>query len=123
MPHQRMFWDTASILDIAAASERARAFSRPMTRKGDLAGLFAKIGLLEVEESSATIWMDFAEFTDFWQPIAGGEGTLGKYAKSLPPPRLAVLEQHLRAAYESGDPDGPRHFACTAFLCRGIVPG
>jgi len=123
MPHQRLFWDTAAMLDPAAVKARAHTFSRPMTRKGDLAALFAAAGLEDIRESSASIWMDFADFADFWGPIAGGEGTLGKYVTSLPAERAAVLEGHLRTAFESGLPDGERNFGCTAYVCRGVVPG
>ena len=121
MPHQRMFWDTAAMLDPAAAKARAHTFSRPMTCKGDLPALFAAVGLQDISESSAAIWMDFADFADFWDPIAGGEGTLGKYVTSLSAERAAALEGHLRAAFESGRPDGERNFGCTAYVCRGIV--
>jgi SAM-dependent methyltransferase len=38
MPHQRMFWDTAAMLDPAAAELRGKTFSRPMTRQDDLYG-------------------------------------------------------------------------------------
>ncbi len=121
MPHQRMFWDTAAMLDPAAVKVRAHTFSRPMTRKGDLAALFTAAGLEQVSESSASVWMDFADFADFWDPIAGGEGTLGKYVLGLSAERRAALESHLREAYESGLPDGPRSFGCTSNICRGMV--
>lgn len=121
MPHQRMFWDTAAMLDPAAAQERARTFTRPMTCRGDLQRLFENQGLQQVRESSLTIWMDFENFHDFWGPIAGGEGTLGKYVTALHADALENLERHMRAAYTSGGPDGPRHFACTAGVCRGTV--
>lgn len=120
MPHQRMFWDTAAMLDPEAARIRAHTFSRPMTRKGELGALFAAAGLRQIRESAALVWMDFADFADFWEPIAGGEGTLGKYAASLPAARAAELQARLREAYESGLPDGERNFACAAFLCRGV---
>jgi len=122
MPHQRMFWDTAAMLDPAAARERANAFNRPMTRRGDLQRLFDGQGLQRVDESSLTIWMDFDDFQDFWAPIAGGEGTLGKYVAALRGDTLRDLERHLCDAYVSGASDGPRQFACTAAVCRGIVP-
>lgn len=122
MPHQRMFWDTAAMIDPEAAALRGKAFSRPATRRDDLRLLFERTGLLDVVESSITIWMDFAGFDDFWGPIADGEGTLGKYVTGLPAETSGRLAHHLRQAYESGKPDGPRHFACTALVCRGIVP-
>ncbi len=121
MPHQRMFWDTAAMLDPAADRLRGETFSRPMTKPDDLYGLFERVGLRDVAESTVTIPMDFANFDDFWSPIVGGEGTLGKYVLGLDAEATARLAGHLRAAYESGRPDGPRHFACTAFVCRGTV--
>jgi len=121
MPHQRMFWDTAAMLDPVAAELRGKAFSRPMTRQDELYGLFERVGLRDVAESSVTIPMDFSEFEDFWSPIAGGEGTLGKYVLGLDPEATGRLQRALRGAYESGQPDGRRHFSCTAFVCRGMV--
>ena len=117
MPHQRMFWDTAAVSDPEAARQRARTFSRPMTRRGDLARLFATIGLRDVAEDSITIWMDFDGFEDFWDPIAGGEGTLGRYVAALPPDQAATLRRRLEDAFGPG----PREFACTAAICRGIT--
>lgn len=122
MPHQRLFWDTAAMLDPKAGALRAATFNRITTTKGDLPRLFAEAGFSDITESSATIWMDFENFEDFWGPIAAGEGTLGKYTTSLSPGMATGLRQHCRDAYESGRTDGPRHFACTAFVCRGIVP-
>ena len=122
MPHQRMFWDTAAMLDPAAAALRGQTFNRPMTRRGDLRSLFEQTGLEDVSESSETIWMDFDGFDDFWGPIASGEGTLGKYVTALPAEAASRLQRHLQAAYEAGRPDGPRPFACTAHTCRGRVP-
>jgi SAM-dependent methyltransferase len=121
MPHQRMFWDTAAMLDPAADDIRGKTFNRPMTRRDELYGLFESVGLREVAESSVTIWMEFADFSDFWDPIAGGEGTLGKYVLGLDADAVGRLERALRAAYLGGKPDGARQFACTAQVCRGMV--
>ena len=119
MVAQRMFLDTAALLDPAAAALRDHTFTRPMTRPGQLPELFHAGGLGDVAEGSATIWMDFADFSDWWGPIAQGEGTLGKYVASLPERARHPLEAALRAAYQCGAEDGPRSFAATALLCRG----
>jgi len=121
MPHQRMFWDTAAMLDPEAAHERGRNFTRPLTRRGDLEQAFRTAGLVQVIESALTIWMEFQNFADFWSPIVGGEGTLGKYVSALPCSAAKLLERYLRTAYESGGADGSRQFACTAAVCRGLV--
>lgn len=119
---QRMFWDTAATVDPDGADGRARTFTRPMTGRGELARLWTRQGLQRVEESFLTIWMDFDDFADWWAPIEAGEGTLGKFVAGLPEARRRTLERHLRAAYESGEPDGPRSFAASAWVCRGVVP-
>lgn len=84
MPHQRMFWDTAALLDPAAAKERGRTFNRPMTRRGDLEALFRSHGLQQVEESSLTIWMDFDDFADYW---GRSRGARARWASMCPPCR------------------------------------
>ena len=122
MPHQRMFWDTAAMLDPEAARLRARTFSRPMTRRGDLGAGFTQAGLLAVEEAEATIWMEFEDFQDFWAPINGGEGTLGKYVSTLTIAEKDRLAAHLQVAFEAGRTDQSSAFACTAAVCRGTVP-
>lgn len=121
MPHQRMFWDTAAMLDPAADALRGQTFNRPMTRRDELYGLFESVGLRDVAENSVTIWMEFANFADFWNPIVGGEGTLGKYVLGLDAEAVARLEHHLHGAYLGGQADGAREFACTAQVCRGTV--
>lgn len=121
MPHQRLFWDTAAMLDPAANHLRAETMSRRGTARGDLRAMFETAGLPAAEEDAITIWMEFADFNDYWSPILGGEGTLGKYTAALPPEAAETLARHLRAGYEAGAPDGPRAFACTALVCRSQV--
>jgi ubiquinone/menaquinone biosynthesis C-methylase UbiE len=121
MPHQRMFWDIAVQLDPTAAKQRNDAWFRPMTHRGDLGRAMAQAGLSDVVESSLTIWMDFADFADYWQPLEGGEGTLGKYVGTLAPDARDRLKAALRDSYLSGQPDGERNFACTAQVARGVA--
>ena len=122
MPVQRMFWDTAAVLDPSSASIRGENYFKPLTRRGEMQALWTKTGLDKVKETAITIHMDFQDFEDYWRPIADGEGPLGKYATGLDDERRAAFERALRAAYEAGEPDGPRSFAATAWVCRGIVP-
>jgi SAM-dependent methyltransferase len=119
MVSQRMFMDTAAMLDPAAAALRAHTFTRPLTRPNELAALWRDVGLTDVRESTVTIWMEFPNFADYWSPIAAGEGTLGRYVSGLSDAMRATLEGHLRDAYVSGEADGARSFAATASVCRG----
>lgn len=122
MPHQRMFWDIACLLDPNAAAVRNHTYFRPMTRKGDLALAMQAVGLQDVVESSITIWMDFSCFQDMWAPIEAGEGTLGKYVTALDDAARQRLRTALHASYCSGQPDGERNFACTAHVAKAIAP-
>jgi SAM-dependent methyltransferase len=120
MVTQRMFLDTAAMLDPEAEALRAHTFTRPLTRRGELGALWREIGLSDMRENTVTIWMHYASFADYWGAIAAGEGTLGRYVTALPDARRDTLTRHLRAAYEAGEPDGPRSFAATASVCRGV---
>jgi SAM-dependent methyltransferase len=122
MPVQRMFWDTATVLDPSAAGPRRESYFKPMTRPGEMRALWTQIGLADVAEIPLLIRMDFSSFEDFWKPYAEGEGPLGKYATGLDDGRRTAFERALRAAYEAGEPNGPRSFAAVALACRGIVP-
>jgi ubiquinone/menaquinone biosynthesis C-methylase UbiE len=119
---QRMFWDTAAMLDPAAEAARAANYARPATRPNELRELWTRAGLTEVRDAMLTIRMDYASFDDLWWPLAAGEGSMGQYAATLDAERRAALERALRAAYEAGRPDGPRSFAAVAWACRGTAP-
>ncbi len=118
----RMFWDTAAMQDAEAASARARHFSAPLTRPGELAHAWTGLGLRDVVQDQITIRIDFDCFDDYWRPFLGRTGPAGTYVAGLTETRREALMSRLRAAYESGDPDGPRSFAATAWVCRGTVP-
>ena len=121
-PSQRMLWDTAAALDKAAAEARDRTIGRPIYAPGALPQMWADAGLVDIDQRSLMIRMDFADFADYWQPFASGEGALGAYVASLGEGARDRLEHHLREAYLTGRPDGERSFVAVALSCRGIVP-
>ncbi len=118
----RMFWDTAAALDAAAAEMRDGTMGRPIYAPGALARVWAEAGLVDIDQRSLMIRMDFAEFADYWGPYASGEGALGAYVATLDNARRDRLERHLREAYLTGRPDGERSFIAVALSCRGVVP-
>jgi len=121
-PGQRMLWDTAAALDAAAAEARDRTMGRPIYMPGALARMWAEAGLTEIDQRSLMIRIDFADFADYWQPFASGEGALGAYVAALDNARRDRLQHHLRSAYLTGRPDGDRSFVAVALSCRGVVP-
>ena len=119
-PHLRMMWDTAAMLD--PSSTRARSLFRYLTAPDEMAILWRRLGLHNVEQISLTIRMEFASFEDYWQPYTTGEGGAGAFMASLTDAMRHTLCEHVRLAYLSNRPDGPRSFAATAWACRGTVP-
>jgi SAM-dependent methyltransferase len=120
--YQRLFWDTASVIDPAAAQVRDRLFAHPLALPEGLGDLWRQAGLAEVERGSLTIRMDYADFADYWEPLNLGQGPVGSYVAGLPLGRRQQIEAAVEAAFLSGAPDGPRSLTATAWAVRGVVP-
>lgn len=122
MPGMRMMWDTMAALDESASRLRGQYCFQPMMRPDEMKEAFIAHGLIDVDQTSLLIRMEYESFDDYWEPIAAGEGPLGKYVASLDRAGRARADEAVRAAYEAGQPDGPRSFAAVAWACRGVVP-
>jgi SAM-dependent methyltransferase len=120
--YQRIFWDTAAALDPEADRARARHFSAPLMRPGELPDALEAAGLRDVHATSLTIRINYGDFADYWGPIANAQGPVGDYVKRLPPDRLEALAAAVQRAYLAGAADGPRSMAATAWAAYGIVP-
>lgn len=116
----RILADTAAVLDPSGETFRAKVFSGPFTRPGELAAAWSKVGLRNVEQTALTIRAEFQSFDDYWEPWLGGQGTVGAYVMGLSEPKRQVLERYVRLAYLAGGEDGPRSFAATAWAVRGL---
>lgn len=123
MSGMRMMWDTVAAQDEEARRLRSQYCFAPMMRPDEMRQSFAAQGLVNVEQASLMMRMEYGSFADYWEPIAAGEGPLGKYVAGLDPARRAEADEAVGAAYRAGQPDGPRSFAAVAWACRGTVPG
>jgi ubiquinone/menaquinone biosynthesis C-methylase UbiE len=117
--YQRIFWDTAAALDPVASRARAKQYSAPLLAKGALEEALFAAGFRDVHGSSITIRMDYADFCDYWEPIAAATGPVGDYVRSATPALLAEIQAKARDAYLSGLPDGSRSMAATAWVAAG----
>jgi hypothetical protein len=120
--YQRLFWDTAAMLDPEAGRRRDRLFAGALALPEGLPSLFTAAGLAAIEPGSLTIRMEYASFEDYWEPLFGGQGPVGAYAAGLSGPLYARIRDAVAAAYLSGAPDGPRSLAASAWAVRGVVP-
>jgi ubiquinone/menaquinone biosynthesis C-methylase UbiE len=118
----RMFLDTAAALDPKANERRARSYTRPMTRPGELAAAWAEAGMEDISETSLCIRMEFASFADYWAPYMGRDGPGAEYMATLNETERARLQDAVRAAYLDGERDGPRSYAALAWAVKGRVP-
>jgi len=116
--HTRMMWDIAAVLDPSVERPLFRSLSAP----DELANLWRELGLLDVEQTSLLIRVEFSSFQDYWLPFTTGEGPQGQFVGGLAEPARTTLNEHLRRAYIANQPDGPRSFACVSWACRGTVP-
>jgi len=118
----RMIFDAAAILDDSGGAARAAAYTRPMSRPGDLSRVWNDAGLTSVVQDMLTIRMDFASFADFWTPVEGKEGPVAEYVNTLGADARGRLRHAVRLAYLDGERDGPRSYAATAWVVKGKVP-
>jgi SAM-dependent methyltransferase len=118
----RMIFDAAAMLDQNGREARAAAYTRPLSRPGDLARVWHDAGLTNVVQDMLTIRMGFASFADFWTPNEGSEGPVAEYVGSLGADARARLRGMVRLAYLDGEGDGPRSYAATAWVVKGIAP-
>jgi ubiquinone/menaquinone biosynthesis C-methylase UbiE len=118
----RMIFDVAAVLDQGGREARAAAYTRPMSRPGELARAWQDAGLRNVVQDTLTIRMDFASFADFWAPSEGEEGPVAEYIGNLGVDARARLRDMVRLAYLDGEGDGPRSYAATAWVVKGTVP-
>ena len=106
----RIFFDTAAALDPKASERRARNYTRPMTRPGELYAAWQAAGLADIRQKLLTIRMDFASFEDYWAPYVGNDGPGAEYVGTVEPALREQLREALRNAYVDGEPDGPRSY-------------
>ncbi len=118
----RIFFDTAATLDEKGSDRRARNYTRPMTRPGELASAWRTAGFIDIRETMLAIRMEFESFNDYWAPFVGKDGPVAEYVATLGLAQQDRLRDLVRAAYLDGEADGPRSYAAIAWTVAGSVP-
>ena len=109
----RVFWRAARELDPGVDDEAGRAG----TREGDLASLFAKAGLRDIESGRLVATMTHPTFDEWWTPFTLGVGPAGAYVAGLDDERRAELRERCRAL----QPKAPFDVSAVAWTARGRV--
>ena len=118
----RLFCDTAAALDASGEAFRRVTFGRPMTQPGELTRAWHRAQLIDVEEATLTIRMEFEDFADYWGPYIGGDGPYAAYVSTLDTTARTALGKAVRGAFIGGGSDGPRSFTASAWATHGRVP-
>jgi ubiquinone/menaquinone biosynthesis C-methylase UbiE len=100
-----LFWEAAQRIEPDVEGEATRMGAR----EGDLAQLFAEVGLHEVEESALSVSIEHPSFDEWWEPFTLGVGPAGSFAVGLDAARQAQLREHCRELLPSAG------FAVTAY--------
>jgi len=114
--------DTGAVLDKSIQTLRAQIKSRPIVRAGGQANLWHQVGLVEVLEVPIVLNFDYPNFEDYWSSFSTGPTRIAQRLTALPSSMRTEIEQHVRAGYLAGLPDGARSFAVVVRAVRGRVP-
>ncbi|MEO6471761.1 MAG: hypothetical protein ABIR57_07700 [Aeromicrobium sp.] len=110
----RTFWDAALELDSTAPDE-GRVMA--LCSEDELAALWTRNHLAEVETGSIDVSVGYTDFDDYWIPFTLGVGPGGAYCTSLDPERQGELRE--RCFRRLGSPNGPFTLPARAFAVRG----
>jgi SAM-dependent methyltransferase len=107
------FWRAVRDLDPQAIDESAR----PGTREGQLAELFARAGLRDLESGSITVTVGFDSFDEWWAPYEMGVGPAGAYVAGLDERGRESLKHACRGYL----PEPPFEIDATAWTVKARV--
>jgi SAM-dependent methyltransferase len=112
----RAFWDAALELDHDAPDEGA---TMSFCREGELAELWERCSLQDVQSGALVAHADYDGFEDYWEPFPHGLAPSGVYCAALDPERQEALRdacfKHL------GSPRGAFSLSARAWYAVGRV--
>ncbi|RWZ49523.1 class I SAM-dependent methyltransferase [Labedella phragmitis] len=115
----RIFWDTAILLDpIARRLHEGRRFAS--WSASELARRFRGSGFADVELVDIEIETTFADFSDYWEPMLGGQGPAPTYIASLEPGAVDTLRSAVYRQLPFED-DGSIRLRSRAFAVQSLV--
>lgn len=114
--------DTGAMLDEGIRTLRAQMKARPIVWANGQANLWRQVGLVDVVEVPIVLSFDYDGFEDYWSSFSTGPTRIAQRLTVLPSSLGSQIEQHVRAGFLAGLPDGARSFAAVVRAVRGTVP-
>jgi SAM-dependent methyltransferase len=115
----RAFWDAAREVDPEGGAAADESAVMRWSGEGDLAELWARVGLADVRFGELTVRAAYEGFEDLWWPLPTGVGPAGAYTKSLDDQGRAALHDALRRRLGVGDE--PFELTARAWAAVGTV--
>ena len=111
------FWRAVKTVDPDSQGEQARVG----VREGEIAEVFERAGLEDVQAGSLDSSAHYESFDDFWTPFTYAVGPSGQHLASLSEEQRDTIRDECRRRL--GEPEGPFELAARAWYARGVVPG
>lgn len=92
----KVFWDAAFAVDPERAGASDERTKMAFDEEGELAELWRRVGLENVEEGALVVSADYEGFEALWEPFEAGVGPSGAYAAGLPAAARAVVRDEYR---------------------------
>jgi hypothetical protein len=108
-----VFWQAAHDVDPQVKDESGLAGAR----EGQLAELFDRAGLHDVESGVLTVYVESATFDDWWQPYTFGVGPAGAHVLGLSDEQREQLRDRCAQLL----PRAPFEIAASAWFALGRV--
>jgi SAM-dependent methyltransferase len=112
----RSFWDAARRLEAGAPDEGS---TMPYRTAGELADLWRRVGVSDVETGHLRVESSYTGFDDLWEPFTFGVGPAGAYLAKLSPEQREQVRTELFKGL--GEPSGPLTLSATACAVRGLA--
>jgi SAM-dependent methyltransferase len=121
MPAFDLAIHTASVLDSQIGELRSKRAGRQRFWPGGQSEMWTKTGLVGVIETPIVIDCEYSSFADDWGTFTGGMAIISSRLMELPDNVHREIEEHVRAGYLVGWPDGPRSFPMMFRAVQGRV--
>jgi SAM-dependent methyltransferase len=112
----RLFWDSALAVDPNAPDE---ARTLRFGGEGEIAELFGRTGLVDVEETTLTVTSTYVSFEELWEGFLGGIGPAGAFCLSLTDDARAAVRAEMFCRL--GSPTGSFGLSAVARSAKGRV--
>lgn len=80
------------------------------------------MGLTNITEVPVVVDCEYPSFANYWATFTGGQGSLASHLMALSDDVRGAIEEHVRAGYLAGLPEGARSFPMMFRVVRGVVP-